>query len=1340
MNDEPVPPGDGEDERQPTEGGQEAVMEPEPEQGPLARQRAFLEERLARLGPAEEVVSEAEAPERERVLDAATADAPPPQGELSERAAAPGGPPSQPDRRELIRQYRQRQREKLRTEEREPASGADATEPRDEGEGEEPSPGTPASAGVSPPPPQPPVPPPANNWIPIGPSVLRQGQGGVKPPTSGRAVGIAVAPGGNRVYVATANGGVWRSDDAGLNWRSLMEAWDLDPTTVASDSLACGAIAIVPGSSDRIYVGSGEGDGGAYNGVGPIVSLDGGTNWATEPVAAGSQALAGSAFYALAVDPADSDRVVAGTRQGVYRREPNPAGGFHWARKTMGAATWVPSVVVARQGLTTTFYGARWFGPVFSSTDGNTWNVVGAGFPSANVGRIGLAVQPGNPNVVYALVERLDDNHLHGLYRLDVADGTWRQVTGAPARIFGPDPGRDGQGSYDLVVALDPNNVNRIYLGGSTALSGGDWSGALYRGDVTVSGTTVSMTSTYIGGSVHADIHAMTFAPGDSNKLWVGCDGGVFYSTNPGGSGDIFQHRNTGLATLTLNHLGQHPTEDAVLFCGSQDNGGQRFTGEEAWLYSSGGDAGYQLVNWNDPYRVLSTYVQGFIRRSHNGGVRDSYGDRVDVPLSAEEVAQRLVLFYAPIAGTPRNPAAPAEADLVAFGSIRPWISTTFGGGWTSIPNGTLAGDRLNAPIRSLAFASATRLYAGTMAGGVYRFDRSGTSWTRTQVNTLGGANALPIGGPVTDVAVDPADSTGGSIYITFGGTGDYRHVWHFNGSQWQQRSGPAAGNTASLLDVQATAIAVDPANPTHVYVGADIGVWRSTDGGGTWAPFSEGLPDAGVMDLALHAPRRLLRVATHGRSVYERTLDTAPKPGVELYIRDTQLDQGRFATVNGLPDPTQQGQTVVHYLGPDIKLDTPDVSGQYQFPLTGTIDFLAFDDTLTDDFRNVATHATATITTRVYVQVHNRGVTPADNVQVMLLLANASAGLPPLPPGYAANVQSGTPITTTNWRTVGFETLSDVRPGAPKIAAFDLTSNLLPPPANLAGNQHHCVLALVHHPDDPFTATQTVTDLLSIGERKSAHKNLTVVQFTGTLPQPPPVVLPLRLNNALLEERLLTKLSVLLRGYPGRVRLHLPRLRTDGDIEQLLEGGRLTEDDGSFGDWAKAHLRMIKENLTSDRPFDPEWSKQRIVDVRLAMESGLVVEAHTEEVLGLDRIVMEPGGHHTVFLMFSRPVDGRVGQHFDVDIRQLDAAKAEELIGGITSRVELVPEPDEHRRRVEVDLTLREVEVIDQLATESHSNFSGTIGRLVHLLEEDPSLNEDIRRRMSPSADEIGG
>jgi hypothetical protein len=138
--------------------------------------------------------------------------------------------------------------------------------------------------------PQPGV-PGRNNWIPLGPSAIRKGQATGNPPVSGRALRLAIAPGGNRVYVATADGGVWRSDNAGTTWKSTMDAFDLDPTEFASTSNACGAIAIDLADPDRVYVGTGEGDTfllfdsrtisalPSYHGVGPVVSNDGGQSW-----------------------------------------------------------------------------------------------------------------------------------------------------------------------------------------------------------------------------------------------------------------------------------------------------------------------------------------------------------------------------------------------------------------------------------------------------------------------------------------------------------------------------------------------------------------------------------------------------------------------------------------------------------------------------------------------------------------------------------------------------------------------------------------------------------------------------------------------------------------------------------------------------------------------------------------------------------------------------------------------------------------------------------------------------------------------------------------------------
>jgi hypothetical protein len=379
-------------------------------------------------------------------------------------------------------------------------------------------------------------------------------------------------------------------------------------------------------------------------------------------------------------------------------------------------------------------------------------------------------------------------------------------------------------------------------------------------------------------------------------------------------------------------------------------------------------------------------------------------------------------------------------------------------------------------------------------------------------------------------------------------------------------------------------------------------------------------------------------------------------------------LDQGRHTTVNYLPDPTSQGETVRHWRGPDIKLDTPDASGNYQFPLIGTINFLQFTDTLVDDFRNVATHATSTITTRVYVQVHNRGVVAADGVRVMLLLANASAGLPSLPAGYETNVQSGTAITSTHWQTVGIKTLNDVRVGMPKIAAFNLTSDMLPPPSSLAGNNHHCVLALVHHPDDPYTSTQTHTDTNSKQERKAAHKNLTVVQFTGTLPVPR--IMMFRMSNASLEEELLTNLFIRLADYPGRVRLYIPPMQYDGDLAEVAEGCSVEEDFEDYERWVDEHREMIER---SEPPWNRQWVEQRFEDIQLPLEFGRMLRVRESKGFALQRIKMEPDSYHTLFVMLDRP-DAEIGSAFDIEIQQYDA-KTEELIGGLDARVELVPE-----------------------------------------------------------------
>lgn len=944
---------------------------------------------------------------------------------------------------------------------------------------------------------------PSNNWIPRGPSVVRKGQASNRPPVSGRVTGVAVARGGERVYVASANGGVWRSDDGGLSWRSMMEAWDLDPTTASSDSLSCGAIAIDLEDPDRVYVGTGEGDNvfirggsilgtGAYFGVGPIRSDDGGQNWYTEPVAPGSETAGGSAFYALAIDPGDRERVVGATIDGLYRREPAGAGNYHWVRKLQGIFT---SVVAARADGQTAFFAARWGGAVYYSQDGDAWNPVGKGLPSALAGRVGLAVQPHNPAAVYCLIERRDNHMTLGVWRLDAGGGSWKNVGGHPPNLLG------NQGSYDLAIAIDPADVNLIYLGGATVAAGGQWSASLYRCRVTAtaSGITYAMTPTYIGATVHPDVHTLHFTPGDGNSLWVGCDGGLFFNGSASASADFVQ-RNVGLATLTMNHMGLHPAEEAVLFAGTQDNGTLRYTGEEVWLHSGAGDGGCVVVNWNDPYSVVRVYVKGAMSRTRDGGQRyNSWNQDVSLPAADRDRAE----FYPPLAGAPYNPASPQEAEILAFGGRRPWVSYDFGDNWKSIPD-NLPTDELSLNIFSLAFASATRLYVGTDArpavdangnpvtvgGDVYMCEETEGRWSRVSI-----AAAPLLAGPVTCIAIDPADPTGDSIYITLGGNGDYRHVWRYDGSAWEARSGPRAGSPDSLLDVQHNVIVVDPEHTQHLYAGADIGVWRSLDGGATWAPFVNGLPDAAVVDLKIFMPTRVLLASTHGRGVFERTLDTDEALGTELYVRDTQLDIRRVPSAYGGNDPTAFGQQIAPGHSPDIKVDTDAAAGGYQLP-AGPINFLEYADALNDRSNDVPAMDSGGgfLQHRVYVQVHNRGIVPADNVRVTLLLAQASNGIPDLPQNYDQNLLAGKPINSPAWKTVGVpQVLQGVQVGLPRVAVFDFPSNMLLPPAGGASSVDYALLALIHCPDDVYTNSQTSVGVLTREERKAALRMITV-------------------------------------------------------------------------------------------------------------------------------------------------------------------------------------------------------------------------------------------------------
>jgi hypothetical protein len=712
--------------------------------------------------------------------------------------------------------------------------------------------------------------PGAANWLSLGPLVVMDGQtgGGERQPVAGRVAGLAIGPGGNTIYAASANGGVFLSTNGAGIWKPTDEI-DLDPNSPASASLICGAIAIDPMIPNRLFVGTGEGatysyflkriTGAlpAYRGIGILRTDDGGSKWVVEP---SSPDLSGQAFFALAISPTDRECVVGATTAGLYRRVAKPGGEFEWVRVEEGVFSSV--VVASAAGGVTRFFCARWpqdsdapnAPAVLWSEDGKTWKPAGEGFPPANVGRISLGLRAGNPDQLYALVAR-SGGLLHGLYRLDAIDGNWQPVAGLPKVL------PSAQGNYDLAIAVDPEKESIVYLGGSYEESGG---ASIWRCNIQKSGTGYSaFPSALVGQHAHSDVHVLIHSPNNPNELWCGCDGGVFLNRDPRGGGK-FAAQNIGLACLCCNFFAQHPTDPSIIITGLQDNGTALKDGS-IWRHVQDGDGGYCVINWADPNQVL-VFMNGGVYRSVTGG-KTHQGWTKSGNWGWKTMTQ-------PIVGVPSDidSASAADANLVAVGvGNTVTISTDFGASWPNEPSFKVpkeAGD-----VFALAFASRTRLFVGTTDGQVFRADNSATGWTARPCE--GGAGGhLGIAGVITDIVVDWADRNLESIYVAFGsiksataaGTAASSRVWWFDGKNWHARSGTPPNN---LLNVEHNALAFDR-QLNHLYAGADIGVWHSADGGQNWALFQNGLPDAPVFDLQIHPTQRLLRAATHGRGMYE--------------------------------------------------------------------------------------------------------------------------------------------------------------------------------------------------------------------------------------------------------------------------------------------------------------------------------------------------------------------------------------------------------------------------------------------------------------------------------------
>lgn len=889
--------------------------------------------------------------------------------------------------------------------------------------------------------------PGASNWTQLGPNAIPRGQtyGPGRVLVTGRVTAIAIDPTDrDRLYVGAAQGGVWRSTDRGRHWAAM---------TDNAPSLAMGALAIDPNDHLTVYAGTGEANFAqdSYYGAGILKSTDGGTTWTQ----LGAASFVGLRIARIAVTPGTPTRVFAATGGGLYR---STDAGTTWTRMG-GTPLTAATDVTIDPNTPATVVASFWGGAIYRSTNAGavtpTWTQLGGGLPTSNVTRVALGRAPSNPLVLFALTAGPWDPDPSLAY---LVDGLYRSTDGGTTWTGIPLPGGNigGQGFYNLNVAVDPTTPDIVYLSGISL-----WKGIRNT-------ATGAWSFTDVGTGYHPDNHAFAFDPTDHQTIYAGSDGGIYRSTNGGNTWDDSINRD--LCLTQFEFIAQHPTSDAVVLGGTQDNGTEEFRNSPVFYHSDDGDGGFCLIDQNQPRNFLSTYYSNSPKRSTQAG---RFGSWIDVSAGIAGDG----LFYPPLAADQTN------QNNVAFGTDQINLDAAQGtGGWPT--QVALPGLVANEFVSAVCYASSSLIYAGTTNGKVFRLVKTGGAWTATAIQ------AAPLPSRfIWDIATRPGAPD--TIFLVMAGFG-VAHVWRgavgAAGTTWTDASGSGGGR---LPDIPANALVIDPIAADTMYVATDVAVFRTTDAGATWAAFSEGLPNCAVFDLQLHEPSRLLRAATHGRGLWERQLDTATASDVRLFVRDHVLDTGRASpspagVAAAFDDPRQGvalGDPLWWWQCADIKVDALEgVPPAYQFPVAA-VDYVAFESAL--EHRN----AERGRVNRVYVQVHNQGIAPAANVAVKVLWADASAGLPALPADFWTAFP-GDPASTADWHPVGAaKTIATLPPYLPGVLEWDWTT-----PVSAA--THSCLLTIVDSASDPIPAANKVFDVNTLvrTERRAGLRNLHVV------------------------------------------------------------------------------------------------------------------------------------------------------------------------------------------------------------------------------------------------------
>lgn len=682
----------------------------------------------------------------------------------------------------------------------------------------------------------------------IGPAVM-----------SGRISDVeAVDSQPSTVYIGAANGGVWKSENAGANFRPLFD----------EHTQSIGAIAVDQQHPDTVWVGTGEPwvRNSVSVGDGIYVSVNGGQTWTNKGLK-DSERISG-----LIVHPENSSVIYvaaqghlwgANEERGIYKSSDF---GATWERilyvdENTGAADLAmdpnnPDVLYAamwEHRRSADFFNSGGTGSgLYKTTDGGkNWTKLSDDLPTGKLGRIAVGIAASNSNIVYATIEA-EKKSDKGLYRSEDAGKSWKKVNsdfGITVRPF-----------YFSRIVVDPNDEDKIYKAGLS---------------LTVSEDGGNSFRTVFSG-VHSDVHDIWINPENSDMVYIGTDGGGYRSLDGGRQFEMFMN----LPISQFYHITVDDAEPFHVYGGLQDNG--------SWYapsQSSGGieNKDWHIVHWGDGFRVYRhpTDKDVIYAESQGGNIvrfDNKDGQRKDIkPLNSKGEPEYRFNWNTPIQLSPNHTERLYTAAQFLF------VSEDRGDSWTKISpdlttndkskqnqakSGGLSIDNSTAENNTTIYAIAESpkdekvIWVGTDDGNVQVTKDGGKNWT----NTVTDMPDLPKGLWVSHIEASRYDRN--TAYVTIDGhkSGDktpYVYKTKDLGKTW-----------TSLVNEKvegfAHTIIEDSENENLLFLGTEFGLFISLDQGNNWKRFDNGLPNkVSIRMMAIQPRESALAIATHGRGIY---------------------------------------------------------------------------------------------------------------------------------------------------------------------------------------------------------------------------------------------------------------------------------------------------------------------------------------------------------------------------------------------------------------------------------------------------------------------------------------